>query len=44
MHQEVSTVFVVEDAPEVRFALSRILAAGEYLGRSFESAEPEGQR
>jgi len=39
MDEEVSTVFVVEDAPEVRIALSRMLAAGGYLVRSFESAE-----
>jgi FixJ family two-component response regulator len=39
MDNELSTVFVVEDAPEVRIALSRMLAAAGYPVRSFESAE-----
>jgi CheY-like chemotaxis protein len=43
MDQKVSTVFEVEDAPEVRIALSRMLADGGYSVRFFESAEPEGQ-
>ena len=33
------TVFIVDDAPEVRKSLSRLLAAGGYLPRAFESAE-----
>ena len=33
------TVFIVEDAPEVRIGLSRLLAAEGYPVRSFESAE-----
>jgi RNA polymerase sigma factor (sigma-70 family) len=33
------TVFIVEDAPQVRKALSRVLAATGYQVRAFESAE-----
>jgi FixJ family two-component response regulator len=38
-------VFIVDDAPEVRRSLSRVLAAGGYETRAFESAESflEGQ-
>jgi FixJ family two-component response regulator len=33
------TVFIVEDSPEVRRSLSRVLAAANYQVRAFESAE-----
>jgi FixJ family two-component response regulator len=33
------TVFVVDDAPQVRAALSRLLSAADYHVRSFDSAE-----
>jgi RNA polymerase sigma factor (sigma-70 family) len=39
MHGAVQTVFIVDDAPEVRKALSRVLGAAGYQVRSFESAE-----
>jgi FixJ family two-component response regulator len=39
MNGEVSTVFIVDDAREVRAALSRVLTAAGYQARSFESAE-----
>jgi FixJ family two-component response regulator len=39
MNGEVPTVFIVDDAREVRAALSRVLTAAGYQVRSFESAE-----
>jgi FixJ family two-component response regulator len=33
------TVFIVDDAPQVRAALSRLLSAADYQVRSYESAE-----
>jgi FixJ family two-component response regulator len=39
MNDAAATVFVVEDAPEVRKSLSRVLGAAGYQVRSFESAE-----
>ena len=39
MNSAMQTVFVVDDSEEVRTALSRMLGAGGYLVRSFESAE-----
>jgi RNA polymerase sigma factor (sigma-70 family) len=39
MHAAAPTVFIVEDAPEVRKSLSRVLGAAGYQVRSFESAE-----
>lgn len=39
MHDAVQTVFIVEDAPEVRKSLSRVLRVAGYHVRSFESAE-----
>jgi FixJ family two-component response regulator len=33
------TVFIVDDAPQVRAALSRLLSAADYHVRSFDSAE-----
>ena len=39
MSSAMQTVFVVDDSQEVRTALSRMLGAGGYLVRSFESAE-----
>jgi FixJ family two-component response regulator len=39
MHGAAPTVFIVDDAPEVRKSLSRVLGAAGYQVRSFESAE-----
>jgi RNA polymerase sigma factor (sigma-70 family) len=39
MHGAAQTVFIVDDAPEVRKSLSRVLGAAGYQVRSFESAE-----
>jgi FixJ family two-component response regulator len=39
MNAEARTVFLVDDAPDVRVALSRVLSAAGYQVRSFESAE-----
>jgi FixJ family two-component response regulator len=39
MDTEARTVFVIEDAPDVRRALSRMLSVSGYQVRSFESAE-----
>jgi FixJ family two-component response regulator len=39
MNGEVRTVFIVDDAPEVRRALARVLTVAGYHVRSFESAE-----
>ena len=39
MDGEVRTVFIVDDARQVRMALSRLLAAADYQVRAFESAE-----
>jgi FixJ family two-component response regulator len=39
MNSEARTVFIVDDAREVRTALSRVLSAAGYQVRSFESAE-----
>src|SRR5208283_970107 len=38
MKAPAATVFVVDDSPEVRLALSRLLAAAGYLVQTFESA------
>jgi FixJ family two-component response regulator len=39
MSGQVPTVFVVEDSPEVRGALARILSVGGYAVQTFDSAE-----
>jgi FixJ family two-component response regulator len=39
MDSETRTVFVVDDVPEVRMSLSRLLSAAGYCVRAFESAE-----
>lgn len=39
MSGQVPTVFIVEDSPEVRGALARILSVGGYSVQTFESAE-----
>src|SRR5450631_2469894 len=39
MSASAPTVFIVDDARQVRMALSRVLAAANYQVRSFESAE-----
>jgi FixJ family two-component response regulator len=39
MNRVTRTVFIVDDAPEVRKSLSRMLAAAGYQVRAFESAE-----
>src|ERR1700721_3726278 len=39
MSGQVPTVFIVEDSPEVRGALVRILSVGGYAVRTFDSAE-----
>ena len=39
MNAAVPTVFIVDDVRQVRMALSRVLTAGGYQVRSFESAE-----
>jgi FixJ family two-component response regulator len=39
MDDEVRTVFVIEDAPDVRRAVSRMLSVSGYRVRAFESAE-----
>ncbi len=39
MHGAAQTVFIVDDAQEVRKSLARVLAAAGYRVRSFESAE-----
>jgi FixJ family two-component response regulator len=39
MNDAARTVFVVDDAREVRMALSRVLRAAGYQVRSFESAK-----
>jgi len=39
MNSAVPTVFIVDDAREVRVALSRLLSAANYQVRAFESAE-----
>ena len=39
MHGATQTVFIVDDAPEVRRALSRVLSVAGYQVRVFESAE-----
>jgi FixJ family two-component response regulator len=39
MDNETPTVFVVDDAPEVRMALSRLLGLAGYRVRAFDSAE-----
>jgi FixJ family two-component response regulator len=39
MASRTTTVFIVDDAPEVRTALARLLSGAGYAVRSFESAE-----
>src|ERR1700735_1726775 len=39
MGQAAPTVFIVDDAPEIRASLSRLLGAAGYGLRAFESAE-----
>jgi two-component system, LuxR family, response regulator FixJ len=39
MSNEIGTVFIVDDVPEVRSALSRLLNAAGYRVQAFESAE-----
>jgi FixJ family two-component response regulator len=39
MTHQGQTVFVVDDAPEIRIGLTRLLGAAGYQARSFESAE-----
>jgi FixJ family two-component response regulator len=39
MNSALGTVFIVDDNPEVRASLGRVLSAAEYRTRAFESAE-----
>lgn len=39
MNSVTRTVFIVDDAPQICRSLSRVLAAGGYEARAFESAE-----